>query len=299
MSEATKELLLIKKYLLGGLEGEEREQLEERVLLDAEFRDRVLLVEENLIEDYAEGTLDEVERKSFQRMFYSNPERRLELQVVQDLKEHANTKSWTRLFRAARKLLSPQGAGPGSTSPVWGFRNAAMALALVVIVVLTFLIVQQLLNRRSTPTLSQQRRELVERELARLNYPDSQPPPAAVTATLRPGLSRGNGKEPRVEFPTVSLTRDAESAQLMLLLKTSSSQYRSFQATLSPLDEPESYQVDLKPTQLNTGERALVLTLPANLFADGDYGVQLTGRAANEQTEALPDHYYYFRLVRQ
>src|SRR6476646_7479518 len=100
MSEAANELLLIRKYLLGSLEGEERERLEERVLSDASFRDRVLLVEENLIEDYTEGVLEETERHGFRKMFSSNPQRRIEVQVVAGLKQHAATNWRTNLFKA-------------------------------------------------------------------------------------------------------------------------------------------------------------------------------------------------------
>src|SRR5687768_689163 len=99
MSEAANELLLIRKYLLGRLEGEEREQLEERVLSDAEFRNTVLLIEEDLIEEHAEGALDGVERQKFRLMFYTNPQRRLEVQVVEGLKQQAATKWWTRLLK--------------------------------------------------------------------------------------------------------------------------------------------------------------------------------------------------------
>jgi hypothetical protein len=318
MSEAAKELSLIRKYLLGRLQGEEREQLEERVMLDPEFRDRVLLVEENLIEDYAEGALDATERQNFRTMFYANPERRLESQMVEGLKEHAKTQWRTRLFQAVQDkifFLRPDTADgeratdatptviPSKVDSLWSFRKTAVALALVVIVVLAFLILQRLLRSRS-PNLEaqqQQRSELIERELARLNDPASHlsQPLSATATTLRPGLSRGHGQEPANEFPTVAVPHGAESTQFILLLKPSSDQYKNFQATLSPLSAPESFQVDLKPAALGAGERALVLMLPAHVLADGDYSLQLIGHTSGGKTAPLPDHYYYFRLVRQ
>jgi hypothetical protein len=68
---------------------------------------------------------------------------------------------------------------------------------------------------------------------------------------------------------------------------------------LSPLDARDSYKVDLKPIEMSPGVPAIILTLPAHLLDDGDYGVQLSGQSAEGQVEVLPDHYYYFRLVRQ
>jgi hypothetical protein len=96
----------------------------------------------------------------------------------------------------------------------------------------------------------------------------------------------------------VALARGTELAQLMLLLKPSAQEYRSFQAALNRVGAPESYKVHLKPVVLS-GVPTLVLTLPVHSLDDGDYRVQLSGLTADGRTEMLPEHYYYFRLVRQ
>ena len=310
MNEAANELSLIRKYLLGGLKGEEREQLEERVLLDPEFKDRVLIVEENLIEEYAEGALEDEERQRFQMMFNSNPQRRLEVQVVDGLQQHADAKWWTKLLQAAPdRFLKSRGttraSAPASTKVAalnWlpAFGKVAIAFALVVTVMFAFLIVQRFLPADPTSvTQDQSRRDLIERELARLNSRESQSLPAARATTLSPGLSRGDETQRSVEFPTVTLPRGTESVQLRLLLRPSAHEYGNFQAVLSPVDGRESYKVDLEGRVDSADAPALVLTVPAHALDDGDYRVQLIGDTAGGKTEALPDHYYYFRLVRQ
>jgi hypothetical protein len=313
MSEAANELLLIRKYLLDSLDGEEREQLEERVLSDVDFRDKVLLVEENLIEDYTDGVLDETERHGFRKMFYSNPQRRIEVQIVEGLKQHAATNWWTKLFGTVQdkgqsrraKLASLEAPSLVSLSGVSlsGFRKAAIAVALVLVVAIAFFMVQRLLRSEQAPPLrteEQQRHDLIERELARLNTSrESEALPTALVATLSPGLSRGEDDQLTTEFPIITLSRGVESAHLRLLLRPSDNEYRSFQAVLSPIDARKSYQVDLKPVEMSPGVPAIILALPAHLLDDGDYSVQLSGRSAAGGTETLPDHYYYFRLVRQ
>ena len=330
MSEAANELSLIRKYLLGVLKGEEREQLEERVMSDAEFRNTVLSVEENLMEEYAEGALEETERLQFRTMFYSNPQRWVEVQVVEDLKQHAAARWWTRFLQAVRDKISslftwkPSGArgadaggsthvtahsaavpfGGGWIDSLWNFRKAAIAFALLVTVVVGFFIVQLVFRSEQAPSITQeqQRRDQIEQELAQLNNPDrreSGSPSSIVATTLRTGLSRGNESQPTVEFPAVTVARGTASIRLILVLKPSAQEYRSFQAVLNLLGTPESYQVQLRPVELNAGARELVLTLPVHAFNDGDYRVQLIGHTADAKTEALPDHYYYFRLVRQ
>jgi anti-sigma-K factor RskA len=304
MSEAANELLLIRKYLLGSLDGEEREQLEERVLSDADFRDRVLLVEENLIEDYTDGVLEETERHGFRKMFYSNPQRRIEVQVVKGLKQHAATNWWTTLFKAVQDTWKSHRATFASAvaSPsLSGFRKAAVAVALVIAVAIAFFVVQRFLRSKQAPpslTQEQQRHDLIERELARLNSSDaSQSEPFALAATLSPGLTRGDDTQPTSEFPIVTLPRGAESAQLRLLLRSSDNEYRSFQAVLTPVGTRESYLVDLKPVEVSSGVPVLILTLPVQVLDDGDYSVQLSGHSAEGRTDPLPDHHYYFRLV--
>lgn len=304
MSEAANELSLIRNYLLGRLEGEEREQLEERVLSDAEFRNKVLMVEEDLIEDHAEGALDEVEQQKFQQMFYASPQRRLDVQVVEGLKQHAATKWWTSLLTKIWKPRDAPTVFPGSgLDSVWSFRKAAIAFTLVLAAIVALFIVYRSLRPEHVPgslTQEQQRHDRIERELARLNDPASRESQqhVAVAATLSSGLSRGDETPPTVEFPTVALARSAEVAQLALLLKPAAQEYSSFQATLTRVGAPESYKVDLKPAP-SSGARTLVLTLPVHALDDGDYRVQLSGHNADGRTEMLPDHYYYFRLVRQ
>ena len=311
MNEAANELFLIRKYLLGGLKGEEREQLEERVLLDPEFKNRVQIVEENLIEEYAEGALEGEERQGFQTMFYSNPQRQLEVRIVEGLQQHAGAKAWTKLLRGIQdKFSKPRGAMRASAAtsanvasrdslPVFG--KATIAFALVVIVIFAFLIVQRFRRPEQPPsslTHDQSHRDLIERELARLNNSESQSLPAAMATALSPGLSRGDESQRSVEFPTVTLPRGTESAQLKLLLRPSAHEYRSFQALLTPVGGRESYKVDLKRVD-SAGAPALVLTLPTHALDDGDYRVQLSGQTTDGRAEVLSDHYYYFRLARQ
>lgn len=310
MNEAANELSLIRKYLLGGLKGEEREQLEERVLLDPEFKDRVLIVEENLIDEYAEGALDGEERQRFQMMFYSNPQRRLDVELIQGLQQRAGAK-WTRRLHAAKdKFFKSRGATrvsvdtSASFAPLGSltaFGKAAIAFALVVTVIFAYLIVQRVWRpEQAPPSLAQdqQRRELIERELARLNSRESQSSPAGAATTLSPGLSRGDESQRSIEFPTITLAHATESIQLKLLLRRSAHEYQNFQAVLTPVGRRESFKIDLQRDG-SAGAPELVLTLPALALDDGDYRVQLSGQTADGQTEALSDHYYYFRLARQ
>lgn len=82
----------VRKYLLGELAVDEREQIEERLLTDDSFfNDLTLLedeVEDELIDEYISGDLTGVEREHFERIFLRSPERNEKLRLVKGLRDH-------------------------------------------------------------------------------------------------------------------------------------------------------------------------------------------------------------------
>lgn len=80
----------IKSYLLGTLAQEEMQALEERLLREQEFANQVLLIEDELIEDYSLGELRNNERQQFERYFLTTPRRRRKLMMVERLRERAS-----------------------------------------------------------------------------------------------------------------------------------------------------------------------------------------------------------------
>lgn len=80
----------LKSYLLGELAQEEMRELEERLLREEEFANQVLLIEDELIEDYVLGELSSKEQQQFQKYFLTTPRRRRKLMMVEGLKERAS-----------------------------------------------------------------------------------------------------------------------------------------------------------------------------------------------------------------
>src|SRR4030095_11032710 len=95
MPWATEEDERIRRYLLGVAEETERRHLEEQVLCGAtddlgqEYADHALLVEEELIDDYARGALSAPERELFERNFMISPKRQEKLLLTQSLADYA------------------------------------------------------------------------------------------------------------------------------------------------------------------------------------------------------------------
>jgi len=80
---------LIRLYLLGEANEEERRRVEESLLGDSEYVERLRVIEEELIDDYARGAMAASERKLFEKHFLSTPKRMNKLAAARALVEFA------------------------------------------------------------------------------------------------------------------------------------------------------------------------------------------------------------------
>src|SRR3712207_528087 len=75
-------------YLLGELDPEARERVEERLMLDAEAYEELMIAEDELIDRYLGGRLDERERESFLQHFLLTPGRRQKLDFARTFRAY-------------------------------------------------------------------------------------------------------------------------------------------------------------------------------------------------------------------
>lgn len=78
----------VKKYLLGELGESEQEEIELRLLTEPQYLDELLLVEEDLADDFVFGALPQHERQKVVRHFLLTPERRQKLLYTEALKQY-------------------------------------------------------------------------------------------------------------------------------------------------------------------------------------------------------------------
>lgn len=91
MSAETHENAEIRKYLLGNiLVEDERRIIEERLMLDDDYFEKVLIEEDKLIQDYADDLLDTDERQSFETHFFISEERRDKIEFARALRRYIN-----------------------------------------------------------------------------------------------------------------------------------------------------------------------------------------------------------------
>jgi len=83
-----KEQESLRKYLLGNLPPGEIAALEERLLTDSVIYDELLMVEDELIDQYLSGEQSPAERESFEAHFVLAPERQQKVRFARALKKY-------------------------------------------------------------------------------------------------------------------------------------------------------------------------------------------------------------------
>jgi len=85
----------LRQYLLGRLDATEEVEntISDEIFRNEQLADVVDSVEDEIIEEYAEGTLDPADRESVEKYFLRPPERRARLQFFRTLQSHFETAS--------------------------------------------------------------------------------------------------------------------------------------------------------------------------------------------------------------
>src|ERR1700756_3450496 len=81
---------LIREYLLGRLDNEKEleEQLSHDILFNDELSEMVESIEEEILEDFLDGTLDSADKDAVNTYFLQPPERKERLQFARLLRNH-------------------------------------------------------------------------------------------------------------------------------------------------------------------------------------------------------------------
>ena len=128
---------VLRSYLLGTLEAEPRAKLEEGILCDPAAYDELLLLEEELIEQYVAGGLSKVERQQFETHFLVTAERQNKLRFGQLLERYMSSQ---KVPAYSENVPVPQVASE-RFFPVLAF--AAVAVAVMGIGLLTWYAVRK------------------------------------------------------------------------------------------------------------------------------------------------------------
>jgi hypothetical protein len=284
MKQLKQEQEVITQYLLGGLNEAAQQQVEERLITDRKYKEEVLMIEDELLEDYLAGTLSEIERDMFRQHYLSSPPQQQKLRIAQAVNKYVvdktklppHDRAEKRWFRALLDFFN-------SRSRLVQFSWAA-ALALI-------LIAGSWMLFQAWRTRSEQARR--QEELARLNGPQSiavSPDPSVLPVTLASVQLRELGDSKRV-----AITSETKIVQLRL--PVAADKYQSYRAVLAVNGGPEVFKLDgLKVRTMGQG-RMLVLQIPARILTANDYLLKVSGLNSDGRSEDVGD--YSFRVLSQ
>lgn len=252
---------LLREFLLGTISDEKRERVENLFLTDFEMRERVLAIEQDLIEAYLEDSLTEGDKGRFLSVYAQTNEQRRQLRITGAIKDWAVRQAraphvaavpvsvWSRLWSWLR--LKPRFVVPIAVASVIGG-----VLAIV------------WLNSQ----MEQREHWAIEQELAQLNTPASlrEVLPAMTSIDLRPVSFRS--VEPQTELKIPAEIRFIE----LQLPWIQNERFPRYQAEVRRVGARKAFTIPKLPAD-TTGGNVIRLRLPARMLTRGHYQINLAG----------------------
>jgi len=264
---------LLREFLLGKLNDEERGQIEDLFLTDSEMRERVLALEQDLIEDYLEDNLTEDEKNRFLLLYAQTDKQRRNVRIVKSIKD------W-----AVRESRIPH--APAATVPVRGRLRTRLRLkrAFVIPVAVTIVIAIVLVVVWLNSWREQRKHAAVEQELAQLNSPAQigAVPPQTIL-DLKPVNVR-SGESP----PELKLRADLQIVGLRLPW-IQKERYSTYQAEVRRVGDGESSTIRGVQAE-NDGRNVVQIMLPTHMLRQGQYQITLTGMAPDGSASSSEEY---------
>ena len=277
MKDIEREQSLIKQYLLGELDEQQREQLEQRVITNPDYKEQVLITEEELLEDFVNGSLPPRELELVRQKYSSSPSLLRKVEIARALNRYASD------HPILPQRTIPQRGWAKSLLGFFAARNRFRQLSLAVLIL--FMVGGSLLVYW---WLSYESRANYE-ALVRLNGPESQllPPDDSVVAiSLSPLLLRGTN-----DTRTVTITRQTKTVQLRLP-DSSGGRTSVFRARLKNNAGAEVFSLDdLRARQLGQFP-VIVLQIPVGMLKSENHQLEIFEKTA-EGSYANPTTYFF------
>ena len=268
----------LREFLLGKLSDEELERIENLYLTDSQTRDKVLALEQDLIDDYLENGLTEDEKERFLTRYTQTDEQRRRLRIIKSIKDWAVTEPPASQAAAVTKGSIWSGLRTRLRRQPMVFVPIAVAIALAVVLAIVWL------NSR----IEKKRHFEVEQELALLNSPAGlrEFPPQMSPIELRPITVRG------VETPTEVDSRSENLIVELLLPWTQKERYSTYMAELRQPGDGEPFRIPNLQAENYDGGYYVRIRLRSRFLSRGAYRIQLTG-ISNDGSASPPEEYRF------
>lgn len=258
---------LLRRYLLGDLDESEMEAIEKRLMVSGEELEELTIEEDELIDDYWAGKLDESELVRYRTHFLTTPDRKRRHRLGAAFREHVS-----RMASAARdtSVSAVPGPVPGSFVRTW----LPLAAAAMVVIVLGSTTVWKLTH---SPVRLQQSSRVDE------------------SSSVAFFLTAGNLRSlPTGEARVITVSADVEIVQLQLDLGDGPAGER--EVVLEDASDDAVLAEGTLAPEVIEGQTVVVAPVPADLLTPGEYRVIL--RRPSKEAERAEERAYAFRVAR-
>jgi hypothetical protein len=197
MRTSQSEELALRQYLLGQFNAptEIAERLEERIFMDRDFAELASVIEDEIIEDYLEGTLNPGERDAVEQHFLRPPERQEKLRLARLVSRSLASSMRNRTSDVAGTTLYQISKAPSSIlwrSSIRLWAELAACVLLVLSLTYAFKAHQEIEISRAQNSqqlgIERDRSGQLERQIQDLRHVAQ--PATVILSLLRPGIQR-------------------------------------------------------------------------------------------------------------
>jgi len=254
----------MREFLLGTLDRDQKTQFEERILTEPGVYDELLVVEEELIDQYVAGDLSAFEQQQFESHFLITAERQKNLRFGKLLQKYV-----TSQIGPAEQDETPVPVHSFSFLRTPVRRWSALAVLGAILGCAGIIFVRGLVNKREAC--------VVQQTAARV-----------VTVTLVPGSAgTQSSTTQRVNVPP-------RGVAVKLELELTNPTFRNYKSEL--FRENKSLQISDELTIQAKGEQRVVpFTVTGEILSPGDYQVKLSGVLDSGADEFIDN--YSFRVI--
>ena len=177
----------VRQFLLGNVDDDERRRIESLFISDSTAREKILAAEQDLIDDYLDGSLTPADKQRFIEQYTADPAQRRKLRIATSIKE------WATREGKAMPALEPVRAS------LWSRLGNLLTLKpqVAISVAVTAMVVVIGLAVWLNSTVEQRNKQLtIQEEVVKLNVPSKlrEMPPNLSSLELRPAYSEALSK---------------------------------------------------------------------------------------------------------
>jgi hypothetical protein len=185
----------IRRYLLGTLDQSKWDEMEQKLLSSEDLSQTAGVIEDEIIEQYLDGELDDRDKRAVKTHFLRPPEHRRKMRFAAMIRDRLRQESAgvPKDVSRIQPLFFPR------SRPIWAYGGYAAAVVLGGLS--SYLGLMQTFSRHAQATLQTELTQERERTASLEEKLQALQAPSGKTLDLQPGIVRGSGMVPQIALP--------------------------------------------------------------------------------------------------